>query len=248
MRSQHAHTTHARTTRAGVLTGTVLLVGVLLTGTASAHVTVSSTDAARGSYSVLTFRVPTEMDTPTTKLVVTLPDGQALPTVSPQVKPGWTVTMTKAKLATPVTDDDGNKINDGIGSITWTATGGGVPAGTFDTFSIEAGPLPEQPTIAFRAEQTYQGGQVVDWADPTVPGGAEPDHPAPVLHLTSATGTDTPAAAGSVSSTPLAAPVSTASDSTGRTLGIIGIVVGALGLAAGGTALAASRRRPAAHS
>ncbi len=129
--------------------------------------------------------------------------------------------MTQAKLATPVTDDEGNKITDGIGSITWTATGGGVPVGTFDTFSIEAGPLPEQPTIAFRAEQTYQGGQVVDWADPTVPGGAEPDHPAPVLHLTSATGTDTPAAAGSVSSTPLAAPVSTASDSTGRTLGII---------------------------
>ncbi len=79
MRSQHAHTTHARTTRAGALTGTVRLAGVLLTGTASAHVTVSSTDAARGSYSVLTFRVPTEMDTPTTKLVVTLPDGQALP-------------------------------------------------------------------------------------------------------------------------------------------------------------------------
>jgi Domain of unkown function (DUF1775) len=38
----------------------------------------------------------------------------------------------------------------------------------------------------FKALQTYSDGDVVQWIEPTVKGGAEPEHPPPVLKLTKA--------------------------------------------------------------
>jgi hypothetical protein len=40
--------------------------------------------------------------------------------------------------------------------------------------------------LQFKASQTYSDGEVVQWIEPTVKGGAEPAHPAPVLTLTKA--------------------------------------------------------------
>ena len=76
----------------------VLAVGglLLLAGPASAHVTVSSTNATPGGYATVVLNVPTESDTAsTTKLVVRLP---TVGSVSVQATPGWRFAAKKTKL------------------------------------------------------------------------------------------------------------------------------------------------------
>lgn len=110
-------------------------------------------------------------------------------------------------------------------SVTWTATpaGGGIAPGSFDEFELTAGPLPTAASVAFPVLQTYADGSTVSWSEPTVPGGSEPDHPAPSLTLAAA-----------------AAPGSdTGGTGATRTLAIIGVALGALGLGAGGLSLGA---------
>jgi uncharacterized protein len=56
---------------------------------------------------------------------------------------------------------------------------------------VQAGPLPKNVgQLEFKALQTYSDGEVVQWIEPTVKGGDEPEHPAPVLKLTKAKGGD----------------------------------------------------------
>jgi uncharacterized protein len=155
---------------------------------AFAHVSVSGSGAVQGGYATITFKVPTESDTAsTTKLTITFPSDAPLASVSVQPKPGWTYTETDQTLATPLTDDDGNKVTKAVGSITWTAdAGAGIKPGEFDTFNISAGPLPEADSMAFAAQQTYSDGSVVNWNEVAAPGTAEPDHPKPTLTLAKA--------------------------------------------------------------
>jgi periplasmic copper chaperone A len=52
---------------------------------------------------------------------------------------------------------------------------------------VRAGPLPKNVNqLEFQAAQTYSDGEVVNWNEPTVKGGDEPEHPAPVPKLTKA--------------------------------------------------------------
>ena len=70
----------------------VLALGV---GTASAHVSVSSPNAAPGGFGELTFSVPSESDTArTTSLTVQLPSDTPFAFVSVKPVPGWTATTT----------------------------------------------------------------------------------------------------------------------------------------------------------
>ena len=146
----------------------------------------------------------------------------------------------------------------------WTTAGGWTAPrlrSAFAEFDISVGPVPDVPSISFIAVQTYSDGTVVNWADPTPPGGAEPEHPAPVLTIAAAAAApaehdyaDEVAAATSSSPTSAAVTVSAqtlqaaaadsgaTSDGTARTLGAIGIVIGALGLIVGVMGL---RRRSA---
>lgn len=119
-------------------------------------------------------------------------------------------------------------------SVTWTATpaGGGIAPGSFDEFELTAGPLPTAASVAFPVLQTYADGSTVSWSEPTVPGGSEPDHPAPSLTLAAA-----------------AAPGSdTGGTGATRTLAIIGVALGAPGLGAGGLALARARKPATART
>lgn len=161
---------------------TTAAAGLLLAGAASAHVTVSSTDASQGGYGLLTFRVPNESDTAaTTELTVTLPAETPLAHVSAQAKPGWKVSTKTTKLDKPVTSGD-FELTEAVTSITWTATDGGIPVGAFDTFAISGGPLPDTDTFVLPATQTYADGEVVAW-DEEATGDEEPAHPAPALTL-----------------------------------------------------------------
>lgn len=162
--------------------GTAVALMIGLSGTASAHVKVSGIDATEGGYGVLTFRVPTESDTAsTTELAVTFPDDTPIISVSTQPKPGWTVQVVKKSLPTPQKDDDGNEITQYVSQVIWKAQTpqAAIAPGSFDTFSVSAGPLPDKATLSLPAQQTYSDGTVVNWNEKTVSGQAEPEHPAP---------------------------------------------------------------------
>jgi len=155
---------------------------VLAATPASAHVTVSSTDATAGGFGKIVFRVPTESETAsTTKVRITLPEDAPFAFVSAQPKPGWKVEIEKAKLDEPVTSH-GTTLTEAVSTVTWTSNDGIAP-GEFDEFALSAGPFPEVRTMSFSAEQTYDDGEVVSWDEPTKKGAEEPEHAAPALDL-----------------------------------------------------------------
>lgn len=221
--------------------------GVLaIPATASAHVTVQPKTAAAGAYTVESVRVPNETDDAVTnKITVQFPEGFA--EVSYQSIPGWTVKVTKEKLATPVKTDDG-EVTEGVKDITWTSAGktAGIKPGQFQDFPLSVQiPGKAGDTLTFKALQYYSDGSVARWI-----GAPDADKPAPQVQVTAAAAA-TPASGGSGTATtentsaPSGGAASSSDDSSSdssKTLSIIALIVGALGLAAGGAGLAASRR------
>ncbi|MFG2397751.1 YcnI family copper-binding membrane protein [Streptomyces lydicus] len=227
----------------GVAAGSVLL----LAGPAFAHVSVQSQSAPKGGFATVNFKVPNERDDASTvKLEVNLPTDHPLASVMPQPVPGWKVSVTKTKLAKPI-EMEGEKINEAPSKITWTADGKGIEPGQFQQFPLSVGQLPQNADqLVFKALQTYDNKDVVRWIEPTKEGAPEPENPAPVLHLTAAEGDGHGAAAGDDAKggakTTAAAAETSASDTTARVLGVVGIVVGIIGV---GFGVFAGRRRSA---
>ena len=205
----------------GTAAAAMLYLGPLAAiSTASAHVQASSDDATRGGYATVSFQVPNESTTgaATTALTLDLPNVSAVRT---ETKPGWA-----AKI-----DRDGDKVR----SVTWTAApNGGIPVDQFEVFRI-AVKLPDADSVSFPATQTYADGAVVKWDQPPVPGGPEPEHPAPTLVLTAGS---TPKPAHHPAPTASAAPTATPAaqqphkvvDNTSRILAGAALLVGALGV------------------
>lgn len=220
------------------LIAVTVAMGVLLalTGTAAAHVTVNPSTATQGGFAKLSFRVPNEKDNAdTTSVDIQLPLDHPIGSVSVQPQPGWTYTVTKSKLPTPIKTDDG-EVTEAVSQITWT--GGTIKPGEFNEFNISAGPLPSGvSSLQFKALQTYSDGDIVRWIEDRQPGQPEPAHPALVLTLTPAEASGSTAV-----TTPPSTSTSTAksSDGTARALGVVGIVLGALALA--GTLVVLARR------
>lgn len=161
----------------------LLAVLVLMAAPASAHVTVTSPDAAAGGFGKVVFRVPTESDTAsTTKLRVTLPADTPFAFVSAQPKPGWKVDVKKAKLDEPI-ESHGTTLSEAVRTVTWSTSGNGIAPGEFDEFALSLGQFPDVDSLSFAAEQTYDDGEVVAWDEPTPEDGEEPEHPAPTLEL-----------------------------------------------------------------
>ncbi|MFV8183944.1 YcnI family protein [Streptomyces sp. AF1B] len=224
---------------------------VVLSSPAFAHVTVQPEGtAAKGGYAVIDFKVPNERDkASTTKLEVSFPTDHPLASAMPEPIDGWDIKVTKSKLAKPI-EMHGEKIDEAVSKITWTAKSGGVEPGFFQKFPVSVGTLPEDTDqLAFKALQTYSNKEVVRWIEVQQKGQEEPENPAPVLTLSTA---EDDAAHGSTANDAsdnakdtqnTAADTSADSDSsdtTARVLGIVGIVVGALGVAYG---VLAGRRR-----
>jgi periplasmic copper chaperone A len=219
-----------------------------LAGPALAHVSVNSPGATQGGFAVLTFRVPNETEnTDTVGLKVQLPADQPLGSVSVKPLPGWTYKVEQAKLATPITTDDG-QVTEAPSVVTWTAaTGNGIKPGEYNEFQLSVGPLPKSDQMVFKAIQTYSDGKTVDWIDEAAPGSTEePEHPAPTLKLAAAAaGTGTPAPSSTsptVSATPAASDGASSGSVTGAyVIAILGLIAGLAGLALGMSA----RRRGA---
>jgi uncharacterized protein YcnI len=219
-RSRTAPKVRAMTITTRALGGVLVLVamtGVALcvAAPASAHVTVNADHTWRGGVAILTFEVPNESETgsATTQLSVTLPNVTSAHT---EVMPGWTAQLQR-------------ETNAGIyHAVTWTAApNAGIPPDQFALFRVEV-TLPDSDTASFPATQTYADGKVVHWDQPPLPGGGEPEHPAPMLKLTKAT-----AESADHTTAPAAQPAAQVSrpDDIARWLAGAGIVVGALGVA-----------------
>ena len=239
MHQDHARPTRRRTRRTAAAGAATLLAVLIPAAAAQAHVRVTPTTAAPGSYATLTFKVPTESATASTqRLVVALPTDHPFGSVSYQPVPGWTTQVTTTKLATPIKTADAT-ITEAPTRITWTATtpAARIAPGQFQTFAISAGPVPNVGSVKLSAQQTYTDGSVVNWNESTPASGAEPEHPAPMLYITatppgssssSATGSAAPTA--TVAAAPAKTTSSSGGSSSGTWLGVAGIAVGAAAL------------------
>jgi uncharacterized protein YcnI len=216
-----------------------------------AHVTVAPDSAPQGASDVeITFRVPNEEPpASTTKLDVAIPTSPPLLNALAQSVPGWTDNVKTTHLTTPIQTDDG-AVTDVVTEVSWTADSAAyaIKPGEFGRFEIIVGSLPTSGNqIVFKALQTYSNGDVVRWIDPVTPNGPPPDHPTPILQLTSPT-----TAGASATTTPTTASGSASASTTGfatksqvdsaHTIGIIGIIIGALGLLGAAAALTLRRR------
>jgi uncharacterized protein YcnI len=232
---------------------TAAVAGVLaFAAPASAHVSVQPGQATQGSYTKVSFRVPNERDNAgTVKLEVLLPEDKPLTSVQTRALPGWTATVEKAKLATPI-ESHGKQITEAASKITWTAQEGvRVAPGTFEDFEVSLGQLPKDTDrMVFKAVQTYDNGEVVRWIDVAAEGQPEPQYPAPVLKLAPANtagtaATPAPAAQDGQVAVTTSSDRADSDDTTARTLGVAGLVVGVLGLATAAFAVARGPRRAA---
>lgn len=229
---------HTFLRRATVIGGAGLLglsFAAVAAAPASAHVRVDPGEAPAGGYTVLTFRVPNESDTAaTTRVEVSLPRDEPFTSVSVEPVAGWTATVTTAPLDEPATVH-GATVTEAPASIVWTADeeSTAIQPGEFRRFSVSAGPVPDVDRLLLPATQTYSDGTVVAWDQETPESGAEPERPAPVLHVTDAAGQDAVGAVG-------------ADGSPGMWLGAAGLGLGLVGAATGVAALARVRSsRPA---
>ena len=154
------------------LTASLILGSWLTAATAGAHVHVDSDHPVRGDIALVTFQVPNESEkgSPTTKVTITFPN---VGSVSTDVMAGWSAVL------------DRDATTGVYRSVTFTAApDAGIGMGQFELFPISI-QLPDADSATFPVVQTYADGTVVHWDQPPPPSGEEPEHPAPVLALTS---------------------------------------------------------------
>jgi uncharacterized protein YcnI len=227
--------------------GLVLAFVMLMAAPAWAHVSVSPSEATRGGFTTLTFQIPNEEeDLNTTKVEVQFPQDHPIADASVQAIPGWAVVVDKKALETPVTTDEGDTLDEAVGTITWTATGAGIAPGFFEQFKVSVGLPAEGDVLTFPALQTYSDGTVVRWIQAETAGGEEPENPAPTVTLTEGDGDDH----GTATTEPHAADDTTDtaaeasdSDDDSNALAVVALVVGAVALVAAVGGIAAGRRR-----
>lgn len=181
--------------RSGAL-GAVILAALVAAAAAWAHARVSPAVSQSGQLQLYSLAVPTEKEgLTTTKVVLTVPDGFGIDSFVPA--PGWTRQVTSS----------GSGEQAVVQTVTWT--GGKTATGDDSLFQFLAQPA-TSGTYAFRVEQTYSDGSIVDWSGPE-----SADAPAPAIEAVSSLG----GGAGT------------------STLAIVAVALGALGVVLGAAAL-----------
>ncbi len=219
-------------------------------GAASAHVSVTTDNAAAGSSAVLAFSMAHGCDgSPTTKVAIKMPMG--VNSVAPTVNPGWTVTKINEKLATPVKDHHGNTLTSRVDQVVYTAKSP-LADGYRDVLTVSV-PLPEDSAgtvLAFPVVQTCEKGETA-WVDLPADGQdpEELEAPAPSITVTAAQATDHHGAdagpaddAEANDATGAAAVVAAPAESGGPGLGLAGLIAGLAGLGMGAVALLRGRQ------
>ena len=144
--------------RRSKVVASTMLAFVVLTQVAQAHVTVQPNEAPAGAFFRFVIRVPNERDVPTTKIRVEFPENLIFANFQP--KPGWERKVEMKKLDEPI-EAFGSQVDEVVGSVTYS--GGSIGAGEFDEFGFSVRIPEEEGELEFRAFQTYEGGEVVEW-------------------------------------------------------------------------------------
>jgi uncharacterized protein YcnI len=213
--------------------GAAALLVVGFAAPAWAHVTISPSEAPKGSDAVLTFVVPNEMDNATTtQILVQFPHDHPIAAALVSPVAGWTATVKMFHTSTAIQTDSG-PVNDAVDTVTWKANAGttGIAVGGFQQFPVSVG-LPNADSLTFPALQTYSNSKVVSWVQVTPPGGPEPDNPAPVLTLTAGeSSATTPTTVATDGSAVASSKLATKSDvDSAKTVSIIALIVGIIGV------------------
>ena len=153
---------------------------------ACAHVTLSLAQAPAGGYFTAYLRVGHGCaGSATTALRLDVPP--ELVTVRPQPKPGWTLRIEHAPLATPVRGEVGRMLSERVSAITWS--GGPLPDDEWDEFGVSAKLPARTGPLYLPVVQTCERGEV-RWTE--TPASDRPDlplaHPAPKVMLGPAAG------------------------------------------------------------
>jgi uncharacterized protein YcnI len=182
------------------------LLALAFAALASAHARVSPPVSLTGKLQLYSLAVPTEKDrVTTTKVVLSVPAGFSIDSFV--AAPGWHRSEQQS----------GSGQNAVVTQVTWT--GGRTPTGEDSLFQFLAQPA-SSTTYAFKVQQTYSDGSIVNWTGPE-----SGESPAPTIQAQSSLG-------GGGGGTP--------------TLSIVALILAALALAAGGLALASRSGRPLA--
>jgi uncharacterized protein YcnI len=159
----------------------VAALSLAVPATAGAHVTLQPGSVPAASFTKIDVRVPNERDNKgTIKVDVRLPDGFYF--LSYQKVPGWKTKVFKKKLDKPV-DLGGFSVDERFTRVVWTARKprrDRIAPGQFQDFPLSVRTPDGAPgtQLAFRAFQTYQRGERVEWT-----GAPDADTPAPRLTL-----------------------------------------------------------------
>jgi len=157
------------------------IAALTLPAAASAHVVFANGQAVAGSTFVSALRIGHGCSgSATVSLRVEIPEG--VTAARPEAKPGWTITVERTPLKTPVPGEGGKMQTDRVSAITWT---GNLADDEFDDFPMQLKLPKASGPLYFPATQVCQAGRA-DWRD--VPSsGQKVAHPAPVLMLTDST-------------------------------------------------------------
>lgn len=226
--------------RLGAPLGAATLLALGLAAPASAHVTITPSETAAGSYTVLTVSVAHGCEgSPTTEITIQMPDG--INAVTPTRNPLWAVEKTIVPLDEPVTDAHGNELTERVGEVVYRADMP-LPDGYRDSFELSL-QLPQTPgeTLVFPVVQTCEEGEN-PWVEVPAEGqdAEELERPAPTVTVTEATGDGHHGEESAEE--PADEPAAESDSEDSDALGYAGLGVGALGLLVGGTALARGRR------
>lgn len=257
----------------GKTAGTLCALGagaaglVLLASPAAAHVAPDKEEVPAGAFTDVGLTVGHGCeDSPTREVSIQIPE--AIVSVTPEVHPGWEITVEEEQLAEPV-GGEGEQVTERISTVTYTATSGNeLPSHYRDTFTLgfQAPDTPGEP-LFFKTVQRCVEGETA-WIAEYTGDGEEPDNPSPVLMVTEAAAnghshgdgeaegegesTDGEEQTATTAEDDVAIDAEQAAaegsgddggDSTG--LAVAGLVVGGLGLATGGWALSRTRKATA---
>ncbi|QDC00954.1 YcnI family protein [Mesorhizobium sp. 8] len=156
----------------------------LTTGTALAHVTLETGEAAVGTTYKAVLRVPHGCEgKATTAVRVKLPEGFIA--AKPMPKAGWELKTVKGKYAKSY-ELWGEKVTEGVQEVDWS--GGNLPDAYYDEFVLRgtfAVDLAAGETAYFPVVQECEGGAVERWIQIPQAGQSEDDleTPAPGVKL-----------------------------------------------------------------
>lgn len=161
----------------------LILISAALATSAPAHVVMAPAEGIAGSYYAGEFRIGHGCDqAATTAVRIEVPEGVLTARARP--KPGWTVEVERAPLASSAIIE-GKEQRDRVSAITWR---GNLPADQFDGFGVML-KLPKAPSgpLYLPVRQSC-GDKTVEWKEIPAEGQSWSSlkHPAPMVALTPA--------------------------------------------------------------